>query len=130
MRAMASRRHAESGVADARQVAHRRLTPPLGTSTIRHFYRHAKSQAPKAVSPCFDSDFRQNFYRQAENWCDGKFSAASWRQIFTVRFTVKLVLVLSLDESSSQNGILFPVISLNRTFQAVDDVSRTVDRDL
>jgi hypothetical protein len=67
-----------------------RLTPPLETPTVRRFYRHAKSQAPKAASPCFDSDFRRYFYRQAGNWCDGKFSASSWPQIFTVRFTVKV----------------------------------------
>ena len=37
------------------------LKPPLGTSTIRSFYRHAKSPAPKAANPCFVGVFGRFF---------------------------------------------------------------------
>ena len=67
--------------------------PPLGTSTICSFYRHAKSPAPKAANSCFVGVFGRFFYRQAGNSSDGKFSRAAGPPIFTVRFTVKMELI-------------------------------------
>jgi hypothetical protein len=77
----------------------------------------------------FLCNFGRDFYRQAGNSSDGKFSRAVEPQIFTVRFTVKLESTPFFRMERSREEILGRVNGLGCIFQAVDHVSPIVDGD-